>query len=448
MGTVLGFLITILALCIYWVRPHLLFIFWMVTWPLLCPLFCLVGGLYDAESANNFLYTVSEYFAYAYLLIILLKIGKYGRNILKARKLLASFCVLSLYFLFHSCFTSFDAQGVYINIKNVIYLLLPMFVMLLDPRTRPKSKQLYLVTVFILIVETIFVFLNYSGIRAYIAWYQTVLEFPEGANLATGTFLGSPRLADYISTIFCFLSVDFFSRKEISRWQYIFIATLCSICLLTSGIRTPLAVSVIVVGLTIFLYGKQYKMLLIVLFLVGYGTLSWLGNFQGGDLTNNDGINRVVDGLTSFTQSKKDKDDDHSTIRLSEKLIEEYFFRAPIFGNGRASLGENAYPIADNVSGVSDFKADARLAFMLVEYGIVGLFLYFLLYFNVFRFFYRRTYEVDSKQCVIIFIYFVILSITGGGLWDQNLFPYTYLYFFSLTPYNQSKREQRTPQCS
>ena len=432
MGTVLGFLITIIALGIYCLRPHFLFLFWMMTWPLLCPLFCLFGGLYDVESANSFLYIVPEFFSYAYLLIFLLQIGRKGKKILKAKRLLISFVVLSFFFLIHSCVTHFDAQSIYLNIKSIIYLLLPMFVMIMDEKTRPNPKQLYIVALFILIIETFFVFLNYSGIRAYIAWYQAVIEFPEGATLATGTFLGSPRLADYTATLFCFFSVDFFSRRKIPGWQYLFIVFLCVICMLASGIRTPLAVSVIVVGLTVFLYGKQYRLLLIVLLLVGYSGLSWLGTYQGGELTNNDGVNRVVEGLTSFTQSKKDKVDDRSTLRLSGKLLDEYFYRAPILGNGRASLGHGAYPIADHVSDVSDFKADARLAFMLVEYGLVGFFLYFLLYSNIFKYFSNRLIVKDKRRSIIIFTYFVILSLTGSGLWDQNLFPYTYLYFSIL----------------
>ena len=307
-----------------------------------------------------------------------------------------------------------------------------MFVMIMDERTRPKHKQLYSVVLLILVVEVVFVFLNYMGLRAYIAWYQMVIEFPEGANLATGTFLGSPRLADYIATLFCFLCVDFFSRREIPGWHFLIICTICGICLLAAGNRMPLAVAVITFGLTVFLYGKQYKLLLIVLLILGYGGLSWLASYQGGDITENDGINRVVNGLTSFTQSKKDKDDDNSTVRLSEKLIEDYFWKAPVFGNGRACLGQGAYPITDNVSDVSDFKADARLAFMLVEFGVIGLLLYFLVYSNIFKFFLRKTLCVDKKKTIIIFSFFAIMSITAGGLWDQNIFPYTYLYFFAL----------------
>ena len=436
MGTILGLLIALIALAIYIWRPHILFIFWMVTIPLLCPLLCLLGGIYDADGTNDFLYRISGFFAYAFILIILFRYGKNKQKILRAKKLLSSLAILCAFFLFHNIITFFSLQSIYINIKGAVYILLPMFVMMIDERTRPKRIQLYYVALFILVVETIFVFLNYSGVRTYAGWYQAILEFPEGANLATGTYFGSPRLADSIATLFCFFCVDFFSKRKIPVWQFLLICVMCGVCLLGAGNRMPIAASVIVFCLSVFLYGKQYKALLIAVLLVGYGGLTWLGSYQGGELTDNDGINRVVEGLTSFTQAKKDKDEDHSTVRLSENLIDEYFMRAPVFGNGRASLGENAYPIADSVSDVTDFRADAHLAFMLVEYGIVGLGLYFLLFANVFKYLRRRVPDEGKKVSIIIMVFFTLLAITSGGIWDQNLFPYIYLYFFSMMGIN------------
>lgn len=432
MSTLIGLFIPILGLLIYFKKPHLLFIYWMVTWPLLCPIFCFLGGMNDVERTNDFLYKVSGNFAYLYVFIVLFLFGKRFRRVTAAQKLMLSLGLICCFFVIHPIITNFSAQRMYLNIKGAVYILLPMFVMMMDEKTRPRIRQMYKVAVFILFLQTVFVYLNFLGVRTYVAWYQSVLEYPEFANLSSGTFMGSARFSDFIATLFMFLCVDFFARREIPTWQFCIISALCAICLLTAGSRMPIALSVIVFCLTVFFYGKEYKMLLIIMLLIAYGGLAWLGNYKGGELTENDGVNRIVDGLTSFTQSKKYGDDDDSTVRLSEKLLEGYFYRAPLFGNGRVCLGENAYPIADKVSDTTDFNADAHLAFMLVEYGIVGVGLYFLLFFNIFKYFRQRLSKAIRKSVVVIFVFYVILSITEAGLWDLNLFPYVYMYFFAM----------------
>lgn len=430
MSTTIGLLLALSGLVIYAIKPQWLFLFWMLTWPILSPILCLIGGLNDPDSANDFLYRQSGFFAYTFLMIIILNAKKLGCVFTNNKKVFASLFLLSMYFIIHSLITHFSVQQIYLNIKTAVYIILPYLVLIIDKRTIPSSKALYILISLIMAVEIVFVYLNNLGINAYLAWYISSLEFPEYSGLATGTFYGSARFPDYCAMVFMFLTVDFFSRRRIPLYQYIILAVICIICLLAAGSRLPIALASIILFATVFLYGKQYKAILLTSVAVGYLGLLFLSSYSGGEISENDGVNRIVNGLSGFTQSKKYKDEDHSTVRLSEKLLDEYFWRSPIVGNGRACLGENAYPIADHVSDTSDFKADAHLAFMLVEYGVLGVILYFLLFIRVLKNL-TRTNGRHDKRILIVMFFYTILSITEGGLWDSNLFPYAYLYFLS-----------------
>ena len=261
MGTLIGLLIPLVGLIIYLKKPHLLFIYWMLVWPLLSPVFCMIGGLSDAESTNEFLYKVSGNFAYLYIILFIVLYGKKYKKITSAKRLFVALGLLCVFFIIHPIITNFSAQRIYLNIKGAVYILLPMFVMMMDERTRPRLGDVYKVAFFILIVQGVFVYLNYVGIRTYIAWYESVMEYPEFANLASGTFMGSARFSDYIATLFMFFCIDFFARHEIRIWQFCIISIICAICLLTAGSRMAIALSAIVFSLTVFFYGKEYKIL-------------------------------------------------------------------------------------------------------------------------------------------------------------------------------------------
>lgn len=410
----------------------MLFLYWILIYPILCPVLCLVGGIYDLDGTVDFLSMVPGNLSYLFILIIVLRFSKYNNSLASLKKTLSVLLVLCFYFFFQSIITNFSLQYIYLNIKEAIFVVLPLMVMIIDKRTIPNLKHVFVVVSLIVILQLLFVFLNSLGIRAYVAWYEHILRTQEFENLATGTFFNGAGLADWICVIFLFVSVDFFSRRVIPLKYFLIFSVISAICLLSAGSRMPIVLTALSFTLLIFLYAKKYKFLFVFIILIAYGTLSWLGSYQGGEISKNDGVNRIVEGLTSFTQNKKNKEDDGSTVRLSEKLIDEYFYRSPLFGNGRESLGDNAYSISDSLSEVTNLRADAHFAFMLVEFGIVGLFLYLLYFYNIFRDI-SRGKQYARKIVTVVFVSFTIFSITEGGLWDNSLFPYTYIYFLGLS---------------
>lgn len=432
MITFLGLLIPLVGLLIYFIKPNYLFIFWMMVYPLLCPIFCLLGGFNDLDSAQEFIYKVNGNIAYLYILLIFILFVKKNKRLSKAKGILQTLGLLCVFFIFHSALTYFSGISLYLNIKGALYLILPMLLLIMDERVRPKLKHLYVTAIIILLFQVVFVYLNFMGIRAYVAWYEYSMMFPEFMNLATGTFLQSNSMSDYVATIILFFTLEYWGRKELPGWQYAIIIILGGLCMLGAGSRMPIALTAIVFCAIVFVYGRKHLLLFITIAAISFGGLYWLGNYKGSELTKNEGVNRIIDGMTSFVQAKKTNSDDESTVRLSEQLIDEYFMQSPIIGNGRANVFENAYPLPGDLDTNLTFKSDARLAFMLVEYGVLGLSIYLMLYYNIFRYFRRRMPLSLRSAPYLAFFFFFVFSLTEGGLWDSTLFPYVYLYFFAI----------------
>ena len=117
---------------------------------------------------------------------------------------------------------------------------------------------------------------------------------------------------------------------------------------------------------TVFFYQKKHRFLLAGMFIVGYLGLSFLANYKGGDISSNEGLNRIVEGLSSFTQSKKSGYDDESTMRLSQMVLEDYMSKTPIIGLGLSSQGDDFDVISGNENidiGMSDYTGCNQVTF-------------------------------------------------------------------------------------
>ena len=110
-------------------------------------------------------------------------------------------------------------------------------------------------------------------------------------------------------------------------------------------------------------------------------TSLYLLTSDGNNPNLNAGINRQIEGLTTFAQS--DKDEDNSTIGLSLYLLNNYFHKAPLTGNHLSYKGELAYGNRGMCT-LTHFKADSRIAYQIVEFGIIGSFLYLCFFFLFF----------------------------------------------------------------
>ena len=141
------------------------------------------------------------------------------------------------------------------------------------------------------------------------------------------------------------------------------------------------------------------------------------------------GANRIASGLSSFSQS--DKDDDHSTVALSYYLLENYWGESPIFGNNLSQKGDLAYGNFGSCT-LSNFQADARLAYVMVENGFVGFCLYFFFFLTFFFMPLPQVKKANHVKLYVSFAYFVLLTITEPGLFDRNILPLFFIYVYTF----------------
>lgn len=138
------------------------------------------------------------------------------------------------------------------------------------------------------------------------------------------------------------------------------------------------------------------------------------------------GMERNIAGLSSFMQN--DLDDDDSTVSLSFYLL-AFYFNNPVFGNGYAYMGDDAYVVNSTIN-QSAFSADARIAYMIVEYGIVGVLVFILIYVGIYKSLINSGLIKDKRLYRIAYAYFFICTLTEGGFFDLGLFSMLYVYGF------------------
>lgn len=434
-------LIFIGIILLYFLRPSWLMLSWIILIPLLGPIIIPFTGITDSEMALQFLWLLWGVYNRAFLLIVLflifLKKRKFPGNILLFIK---PWAILAVYFVIHSILTHFDISIIYQNVIGALYTSLPMMVMILDPKTRPTITYFFGVIVLILMIQLVMIPFNMEGIIAYPIRYQEREYVQMEMGLVSGTFTRSNAMADFVSIAYLFFAVDYFTRKKIKSWFFIIISISCFILMFLSGSKMPIVSAVIALVLCVILFKRQYILPICSVFVVAIVMI--LVSWKSIEESTNDypGVDRIVSGMTNFIESKKGKGEDDSTVKVSSHLINQYLMESPLIGCGYSYKGnERAYPLRFNSSfDLTLLKADATLALNLVEFGIIGLMLYLFYYFSLLK--YSSQFLVTKNKervLLVIFIFFLLFSITEGGLFNRENYIIIFSYIFALQRYNE-----------
>jgi hypothetical protein len=157
---------------------------------------------------------------------------------------------------------------------------------------------------------------------------------------------------------------------------------------------------------------------------------------QGGN--EGTGLERNVIGIVNVSNS--DDLSEGSTLEMSAYILFSHY-NSPLVGNGKGYRPEYYYgDPTDTYKNEFIYRTDARLAFMLVDYGIIGLLLFFYLYATLFKGCYLYGEEKTKYLYVGAFVYFFLYSLTDNGFWDYVIFSVIFVYAFSLKNYNTGKR--------
>lgn len=427
-----------LGLIIYLRKPKWFFFYWMSIIPIIFPLFCLGTMLLDREVFTACQNTLKDAGRNLFLLLFLIEYAK-QRKIPVMGKVYHILFILMLYILIQGFILHPDVIYLWPELSELLSLLLPLVFMIMRPDMIPSPKFFFNYLFFIILIQILGVILNINGIHTYLTFYvpydyllgNGVSYFGE-EGLAMGTFPDSGALSNFCSTILLFFSLEYFSRRDIQKIRFVAIAIVLFFLILCSGIRVSLTLSFFIIWVSSLFYIKKHSFLFLsatIVVILGYVLFLSVDikSIEASEI--NDGMKRQVVGLAKAIQASESSET--GTTGLSAYLIDNYFYNSPIIGNGLAHKGDFAYGNWGSVA-LTGFKADSRLALILVEYGIVGMAFYLAFFLSIVLYLGKLLAKHERKKLVICFVYYFLLTIVDPGFFDRFNFPLMYLFVLSV----------------
>lgn len=406
--------------------------------PIVFPLFCLGTMLLDREVFMACQNALKDAGRNLFLLIFLIEYVK-QRKIPVLGKVYHMMIVLTLYILIQGFILHPDVIYLWPELSELLSLLLPLAFMIMRLDMIPSSKSFFNFLYFIILIQILGVILNINGIHTYLTFYvpydhllgNGALYFGE-EGLAMGTFPGSSVLSNFCSTILLFISLEYFSKQKTQNSRFVPLVIVILFLIISSGIRVSLALSFYIIWVSSLFYIKKHSFLFLsttIVVILGYVLFLSVDikSIEASEI--NDGMKRQVVGLAKAIQATEVSET--GTTSLSTYLIDNYFDSSPIIGNGLAHKGEFAYGNWGSVT-LPMFKADSRLALILVEYGIIGMAFYLAFFLSIVLYLGKLLAKHEHKKLVICFIYYFLLTIVDPGFFDRFNFPLMYLFVLSV----------------
>ena len=382
-------------------------------------------------------YSSKLYFHYPYfmsgLMLLLFCISYIKENNSKSLRGIILPLILLVSFLFiQNLNVGFRVGTLYANIINVLWNIAPFTLLLINKKIRPGRKDLIEYICYFVYIQLSFCALNLIGFRIY-------GDLSEGFSdsLICGTFSRYNHMANYLATFFLILSHEYFNNKGICREKYYLLALLIGLLIVMSGSR----VTFVLYFLTAFYffclyYGKKTVILSSIAIVMLFSTFI-IGNdsFYGQNADEGTGLTRNLIGIIDLANS--DDFSEGNTLSLSAFLVLTRF-DSPLTGNGKVFRPDKFYIHPLNAEYDENvFRTDARLAFMLVEYGIIGLFLFAYLFITMFKVCRTNSNIHDNAFYWGAGLYFFLFSLTDNGFWDIVQFSVIFIYAFSKLDLNK-----------
>lgn len=395
------------------------------------PLFSLMANCPFQHSLGDVANIVSKFSMYYFLVFSVIMLCRSNISS-KCHKLLFAFAIFSFYVLLSKVFITGTFATVPTVIMEVAFPVLLFLAIFSNPNCVINDSKLKVLTRNIIILELVVCGINAFGIYLFIPHYfPTVVEGQWGnyytlnESKIAGTFDRYNSLAGFLATVYMFVLHLYFVRKWIVRRKFYIITIAFLIVVLMTGAKISLVSMLLFLGAYSFKYKKKTRMPIMALGLCFSFILTLLASYTPGTISN-DGIDRQFTGFANAING--DKGEDNSTLSLSSYLLENYLDKAPLIGNNNLWKGKDAYGNFTNHS-LELFNADAKLALILVDSGILGFSLNILCFWFIFKIMCTSLPQKDRWGILMLFCYYFIQTITDGGFFDVFLFPLSYIFF-------------------
>ena len=439
MGSIVLYIIlVIIGFAIYFVKPKYFFLYWLSIQPYILPIFFVLFESEFTPVQDNFLPLYFDFPDKLSTLMIFLFILSYlrnGRDVKSFKFLRLPLILLISFMLFQNILVGFNLYALYANIKVILLSLAPLALLIVDERLRPSRESLFhFISVFVF-VQSLFCLLNFSGISIY---GDVTGGFDE--HLICGTFTRYNHMANYLAIFFFILTYECFGRRGIGRKKYFMLSSIIGLLIVLSGSRMTL----LLFGFTAYFFFClfQSKKVVVATFLMSAYLFSSLiignDNFYGEVADEGTGLERNLIGVIDLANS--DDITEGNTLSMSAKIF-LFYYKSPLMGNGKAFRPEFYYGHpTDTYNNEGIFRTDARLAFMFVEYGVMGLGLLLLMFAYIFRGCYLFSEEKSKALYWGAGVYFLLFSITDNGFWDYLIFSSVLIYVFSTKQIDKKEK--------
>ena len=406
------FIIT-LGLIVYFRKPSLFFMYWLSTHAFVVPLFFV---LFNPSYSGNESFS-TFYFGFlsplCYLLILISAIEYYKNRTIDFTYLYVPLVLLLIFFVVQNLLTGFNVGPLIANTKEVFFMLLPTISLSVSQRIRPNQKTLIRFIFVFIVVQAFFCLLNLYGVRLY-SNYAEVSTFAD--EYICGSFDRYSHLTNYLTTMFLLLSIFYFVNNLIPKSVYIAVSFLLCVIILASGARISVVLFFVILGLSLLFYRRK-NIIMISSLAISFlcVALYFSSKFDIGTQNADDGtgLERNVTGLVDLFTSN---DTDDNTLGLSGFLFLTNFHN-PLFGNGYAYRETHEYDMTEDLD-ESVMRTDARMAYMVVEYGLIGCLLFVYLFYGIIKTNIFHSGIVDWKMWTIVIVYYVFFTFTETGLFD------------------------------
>lgn len=291
-----------------------------------------------------------------------------------------------------------------------------LFVIFLSIDSSNKLPKLNFILIPFILIEFLLGCIQFFDIAPpYLTKENHVIE-----NIFCGTFMNNNFLGNIFSIIFLILFIEYKKKRYLflSKKIFILITTLSLIGVFMSGVRTSFIVLIIGVFLIHIFMSTKKKLITILLsfsiFIIPFLPLKKLTSYSSS-------IERIYSGIEDAINIK-DLNESNSTLTLSLRLYNLLNQETILFGQGK--LFKGGYGVVDSGEATMEIslenhnQTDATLMIILIEFGIIGLIIFLIPTFLLFKF-----KGVEKTIISILFFLLILLTITDLGVfYTLNIF--------------------------
>ena len=402
----------LLGLIVYKRKPNYFMIYWLSARAFLFPIFLFIFhfNTLDSSEVYNLYYSQAAPLIYVMAIIMLLTIFK--SHFLDFGRIKTPLIVLVSFIIIQNILVGFDVGALSKSIKELMFLVITTLTLCSSVNIRPQQSTLIKFIILFICIEAVFCFLNTQGIRLYNNFEQNDWE----DNLISGTFPRYSHMTNFLTTFYLILAISYYGFNIISKRIFYFVTLLLAAIILASGAKISVILFFFVIGSCIVIYERKNVFKLVIFgVIICISTIMLVGKYNNTNMDQSIGIERNITGLVDLFSNRST---DGNTLSLSEMVLISCN-NNPTIGNGMANRESSIYDFDSYPESI--IKADARLAFMFVEYGVIGCLLFIFLFCGIFKTNMLKSSMKDRKVWLIITIYYILFTFTESGIFDSNM---------------------------